>query len=152
MSQTPLSETDLATFSSTKRKKNDPSCIIHLETIVLTLRSSTTQTKYPSLRYHLAAGLAVTLSDYLDIYECAQNVGWECLIEFPNRIIYPQLVAKFYSNMEFKKDFFGNLLGITTFVQDKEIFIVEKLLVSVFKFEPSMLNLPKCNGYMRFLY
>lgn len=102
-----------------KRKRTDPTCVINLETIIPTLRSSTAQAKYPSLKYHLVAGLAVTLFDYPDIYECLHNVDWDCPIEFPDKLIYPQLVTEFYSNMKFKRDFSGNLLGITTFVQEK---------------------------------
>lgn len=41
-----------------------------------------------------------------------ETIGWECLVSFKDKFIYPGLIVKFYSNMIVNRDMFGTVTSI----------------------------------------
>lgn len=101
----------------TKRKKLTSHSNIHPDVCVPHLVTSNTQSKYKLIQPYLLASLVITFNSFPHLLEKIRKIGWECLVVFHDRHLYPGLIVEFYSHMNFNKDDTGMLISITTCIQ-----------------------------------
>lgn len=133
---------------SAKRKKLASHSDIYPDVCVPHLVTPTAQSKYKHMKHNLLSGLGIPFNSFPYLLEKIQNIGWECLVVFNNRHIYPKLIAEFYSHMIFNKDETGLLISITNCIQDIEYTIDEQLIINALHLRNSMIDLPRINGYI----
>lgn len=134
--------------SSSKRKRLASHSNIHPDVCIPHLVTALAKSKYKHMKHNLQSGLGITFNSFPYLLEFIRNIGWECLVIFHDRHIYPGLIAEFYSYMISNKDDTGLLVSITTCIQGVKYTIDEQLIIDALQLRKSMLDLPKINGYL----
>lgn len=106
------------------------------------------QLTYYAMKYNFMTGATITFLSHPDLLVNLKKIGWDCLVSFSSRCVYPELVSEFYADMEFIKDVVGTLHSMATYVQGRKIVLDQTILLEAFGLDPCMLNLPKINHYV----
>lgn len=121
---------------------------LHFSSAIPHLTTISAQSKYKTMRHNLCPGNVVTFQSFPNLFDKLKNVGWDCLVSFYDKSIYPNLIAEFYSHMEFSNDSSGFLKTITTCIQGQTYIIDELFLVNALQLSPSTIELPRINSYL----
>lgn len=100
------------------------------------------------MRHNLCPGNVITFHGFPKLFDHFKNVGWDCLISFNDKSVYPSLIAEFYSHVEFSTDSSGLLKSITTCLQGQTYIIDEMFIVNALKLSSYTLDLPRVNSYL----
>lgn len=131
---------------SAKRSKLPLLSELHPDTYAPQLVTPSVQVKYRHIRHSLTPGTITSFNSFPHIFEIIKNVGWECLITFTDKQIYPVLIVEFYSHTTFIRDSTGTLTGISTILEGQSC-VIDELLLHALHVGNNMLELSKTNAY-----
>lgn len=144
----PASLLIMSNMFSSKRKNLPFHSELHFSHGVPHLTTPSAQAKYKIMRHNMFPGNVITFNSFPNLFEKIKNVGWDCLVTFYDKSIYPGLISEFYTHMELSKDSSGLLKSITTCIQGHTYIIDELFLVNALQLHPFTLELPRINSYL----